>query len=198
MNVDAPARQAAGADPAARVRSPLPGRLLRDYVRAKDENRPHVLQRVFADDARLEIRNCSAAIDFPATTTGREAIADLLVRDFARRYENVYTFCLDRPSGALERFDCDWLVVMSDKAEHRPHVGCGAYAWRFDEHGARRVCGLTITIRQMVVLPVRTLQDVIAWLPRLSYPWSSKAEVLRSMPTLDALAALRHDLGRSP
>lgn len=44
-----------------------PDRLLRDYFHAKDENRPHLLTAVFADDATLRIVNRSAAIESPAT-----------------------------------------------------------------------------------------------------------------------------------
>ena len=35
------------------------GAVLRDYFRAKDSNRPHILEYVFTDDAKLEIHNRS-------------------------------------------------------------------------------------------------------------------------------------------
>src|SRR5262249_16623614 len=112
---------------------PTPESVVRDYIRAKDENRPHVLDRVFAPDAVVEIRNPSAAIAFPAPTSGRAAIADVLVRSFGQTHENVYPFCLQRPAGRAGSFDCDWIVAMTERSGSRSvRVGRGRYAWRFD------------------------------------------------------------------
>ena len=59
-----------------------PEQVLRGYFHAKDENRPHLLEDVFASNAELVIRNQSANIAFPAFTQGRSAIAEVLVRSF--------------------------------------------------------------------------------------------------------------------
>lgn len=75
-----------------------PEQILRTYVHAKDENRPHLLDGVFSTDARLEIRNRSEQISFPAVTVGLAGIADVLVRRFNQTYENIYSFCLARPT----------------------------------------------------------------------------------------------------
>ena len=63
---------------------PGPESVLRTYLHAKDENRPHLLDTVFAEAAKLEVRNKSSTIAFPAVTVGREAIADALVRGFGQ------------------------------------------------------------------------------------------------------------------
>ena len=74
-----------------------PEAVLRGYFHAKDENRPHLLEDVFASNAELFIRNQSANIAFPAFTQGRSAIAEVLVRSFALLNENVYSFYLAVP-----------------------------------------------------------------------------------------------------
>ena len=42
--------------------SPAPEAVLRSYFRAKDENRPHLLEEVFASGAELVIRNQSVRV----------------------------------------------------------------------------------------------------------------------------------------
>ena len=54
--------------------------LLRDYIRAKDENRPHLIPQVFAANACLEMRVKTDSIAFPAVSQGAATIADVLVR----------------------------------------------------------------------------------------------------------------------
>jgi hypothetical protein len=66
------------------------------YVRAKDENRPHLLPSAFSTDASLEMRVETENISFPPTSKGIDAITQVLVRDFGLVYENIYTFCLSR------------------------------------------------------------------------------------------------------
>lgn len=66
-----------------------PDVVLRNHFRAKDENRPHLLDDVFTVDAVLEIRNATSTIAFPAVTSGRDAIADVLVRSFGQTDEDV-------------------------------------------------------------------------------------------------------------
>ena len=56
--------------------------VLRGYFHAKDENRPHILERVFEPDAELVVVNHASTIAFPARTVGRDAITDVLVRNF--------------------------------------------------------------------------------------------------------------------
>jgi len=63
--------------------------VLRDYFHAKDENRPYLLERVFTSDASLHINNSCSNITFPAVTQGRGSIADTLVTQFNKTYENI-------------------------------------------------------------------------------------------------------------
>jgi len=163
--------------------SPVAGRVsspdavLRGYFHAKDENRPHLLDGVFRDDAVLEVRNDTTAIAFPAVTTGREAIADVLVRSFGRTYENVYSFYLQRPHGPLDAFECDWIVVMTDKASRGVRVGRGAYLWEFDAASSGLARRLVISIAAMRIYPAETAGEAWAFVAELDYPWASWTQV---------------------
>jgi hypothetical protein len=162
--------------------------VLRDYFRAKDSNRPHLLEFVFTENATLEIRNRSTAITFPATSQGRAAIADVLVRRFNQTYENIYSFYLQRPEAETDRFECAWLAGMSDKESGAVRVGCGRYAWQFTEVSPCRATHLTIAIESMEILPASTLGPVLDWLTRLAYPWCPPAAVRAHSPPLVELA----------
>jgi hypothetical protein len=168
----------------------LPETVLRNYFRAKDENRPHLLDATFASDATLVVQNKTTAISFPSQTAGRNGIADVLVRNFGQTYENVYSFYLSRPTGELARFTCHWLVAMTEKSTGAVRVGSGEYDWVFSESPPRLAKGLTITIARMQVLPATAMPAVYAWISRLTYPWSSHAEVSTAPPALPEVAAV--------
>jgi hypothetical protein len=171
---------------------------IRAYLRAKDENRPHLMKSAFADSARLDVQSAADAISFPPATFGVEAITRVLVRDFARTYENVYTFCLcAEPKDALGVFTCPWLVGMSDKATGSIRVGCGVYDWSFQGEGERLVDRLVIRIDTMKVLPGDHLRPVMMWLSGLPYPWCPPPVALEEMPQLVELADIRQFVATS-
>lgn len=169
-------------------------KVLRNYFHAKDENRPHLLERVFCPDARLEIRNRSTRIHFPAVTVGREEIADVLVRRFNQAFENIYSFYLDRPQPGCEVFSCDWLVAMTEKESRSVRVGCGRYDWTFQRTPTELASQLIITIETMLVLDASQASGTMRWPAELNYPWTSAGNVI---PTLaaDELAPVRAYLG---
>jgi len=174
-----------------------PEHILRGYFHAKDENRPHLLGRVFAEDAKLEIQNRSSAITFPAVTFGREAIANVLVRDFGRTYENVYSFYMARPVGHESAFSCDWLVVMTDKTSHAVRIGCGRYEWAFAEHGEGLASHLCISIEAMQVLPGEVLAEAVQLIRKLTYPWASAAQVIEAAHKISGVEPVLAYLGRN-
>lgn len=173
-----------------------PEQVLEDYFRAKDGNRPHLLAGVFAPDATLEVHNQSSSISFPAITHGSEAIANVLVRRFTQTYENIYSFYLARPPAAAAKFDCPWLVGMSEKASGLPRVGCGRYAWTFQDAERGLASTLVISIDAMEVLPQADALAVFAWLERLNYPWASAETVKSLAPPVPALEPVLACLGR--
>ena len=173
-----------------------PETVLRGYFRAKDENRPHLLEDVFTADAELVVRNQSANIAFPAVTRGRHAIAEVLVRAFTLSYENIYSFYLGRPAAALREFTCPWLVGMSERASGHVRVGCGTYEWEFEPHAPHMASRLVIAIEVMQILPPAESESVFAWLRALNYPWSSPHAALHGLPGNDALSPIARFLGR--
>jgi hypothetical protein len=173
-----------------------PTSVLRNYFHAKDENRPAVLREVFTADATLAIANRSAAIDFPATTTGRDEIARVLVSDFARMYEDVYSYAMGRPAEGASPVSCDWLVVMTAKDDRSVRVGCGRYDWFFGPAGDGLATRLVITIEAMQVLRGADAPVVYHWAKNLEYPWSAPAAALAHAPDLPALAPVLRYLAR--
>lgn len=167
------------------------------YCRAKDGNRPHLMAQAFADDAWLETAVDGDVYCPPSLAHGREAITRALVRHFGRTYENVYTFCLQRPGRRWDAgaFHCDWLAGMSLKDGGQLRVGCGRYEWSFQPQAPHLVQGLKITIGVTKVLPASTLEPVVDWLAQLPYPWCPVAAALDTAPDLPALRPVLAYLG---
>jgi hypothetical protein len=162
--------------------------VLVNYFRAKDGNRPHLLERVFCAEAQLAVKNATAAIQFPALTRGRETIADVLVRNFGRDNDNVYSFYLSTPpTEEVERFTCRWLVGMTEKSSKSVRVGCGTYDWTLNFDPVPCATALVISIELMQVLPPQDAGRVIAWLERLPYPWASAQSVVSTAPAIELL-----------
>jgi len=165
-------------------------RAIKTYILAKDGNRPFLMPQAFADDCKLEMIVHTDAITFPSTAEGLQAISDTLVSRFAAEYENVFTFCLTRPTpAARENFTCPWLVGMSARRDQAVRVGCGHYDWHFDD--ALRVRKLIIRIDVMNVLPASTTGPVFAWLSALPYPWCTRQQALDGIPRIDALSPIK-------
>ena len=156
------------------------------YIKAKDGNRPHLIDAAFTRDAILKMQVRTDSISFPASAIGRAAIAETLVRRFNQTYENIYTFCIGAPPAGPDRsFSCDWLVAMSEKESREVRVGAGRYDWTFaaDDH---RVGSLTITIDVMETLAQDRLAPVMAWVSSLPYPWCSGETATQAAPDLAA------------
>lgn len=170
---------------------------MRNYLHAKDENRPVYMERAFAADAALKMTLRTPAIAFPPEAHGLDAITETLVRTFSQAYENVFTFYLAHPGAAaiLDTYSCDWFVGMIDKATRNVRVGCGRYDWEFqaEPHLAR---GLTITIETMLSLPADTAPAIMGWLTTLPYPWTDSERVMQTAPAIEALAPVIHWIRR--
>ena len=167
-----------------------PSDAVQTYILAKDGNRPFLISRAFAEDAKLDIVLNTDAIAFPRETRGRAGIEDLLVRRFNIEYENVFTFCLAEPPPAGRRhFPCHWLVGMSAKADGRLRVGCGRYDWHFDSQG--KIEKLVITAEVMKVHPAGELAAVMDWLSALPYPWCSADQALVRLPAVEGLCDIK-------
>lgn len=159
------------------------------YLRAKDHNRPHLMRQAFASDARLEMVVNAGTISFPPLAQGIDAITDVLVRQFSRTFENVYTLCIGTPPTAgATQYSCGWLVGMSEKDSRAVRIGCGRYDWVFASEAPRMATQLTITIEQMHSLAPEHLLPVMAWISALPAPWSAPPVLTAGAP---AIAELR-------
>ena len=175
-------------------------RLVQTYLKAKDENRPHLMALAFHEQAVVEMSVRTQAISFPPWLNGRDAITDTLVRQFGQTYENVYSFCLQRPLAPLRAnaFHCDWMVAMTDKATHRVRVGAGRYAWHFrHDANAWSIDYLGIEIAAMEILPASDMPMIESWLQSLGYPWACPEVALTCMPASTTLDAVRDCLRRA-
>ena len=166
-----------------------PRQSIEDYIRAKDENRPYLMSRAFAEAATLAMVVKTGTISFPPDAQGREAVTDVLVRRFGLTYENVRTHCLGPPPRDDDtEFSCDWIVGMSEKASRNVRVGCGRYDWSFRAGLVER---LTITIEVMQVLAPDSVLAIMDWLAPLPHPWCPAQTMLAGMPPRDDLQPIR-------
>jgi hypothetical protein len=162
------------------------------YLRAKDENRPYLMERAFAEDATLEMIVNSGSISFPPISKGLRSISDVLVRQFAQAYENTHTFCLaSPPADGDATFSCNWLVGMSEKDSRMVRVGCGRYDWRFHPQGSCLAERLTITIDLMQSLAPANLLPIMSWVSQLPHPWCPAQTAARDAPSLNELQPIR-------
>lgn len=174
-------------------------RLIETYLRAKDENRPQLMADAFEPQAVVEMAVHTSAISFPSRLVGLEHITDVLVRDFGRTYENVYSFCLQAPDAdvASGHFHCDWLVAMSEKASRRLRIGCGRYDWHFAHSDRWRITQLDISIDAMEVLPDGERVDLWGWVWALERPWTRTDAALALLPKDPRLDAVRQALAQT-
>lgn len=157
------------------------------YIFGKDGNRPDLLRHAFSLDASLNVRVQTSTILFPPCVSGREAIAEVLVRSFSQQYENVYTFCFgDPPKPEANVHKCKWLVGMSTKATGELRVGCGEYHWVFSPQSGLAI-QLSITIKHMLECPSEHRRKIMDWLQGRSYPWCESTDMLDSAPSLNCL-----------
>ncbi|MBW9112108.1 hypothetical protein JNB88_00400 [Rhizobium cauense] len=158
------------------------------YFYAKDGNRPALMRRAFAPDVALEMIVKTEAISFPSSARGVEAVEEILCRRFANDFENVYTFCLARPTEANRRhFPCHWLVGMSEKNNGAIRVGSGRYDWYFSSGDRCLIEKLIITIDVMQVLPADELDAIMGWIHVLPYPWCTAEDAISAMPRFEWL-----------
>ncbi|MGN7805916.1 hypothetical protein ACTJKE_24875 [Ensifer sp. 22521] len=174
---------------------PSPYEAVSTYFCAKDGNRPFLMRRVFADDVQLEMVVKTEAISFPSSANGLAAIEEILSRRFANDCENVYSFCLARPTEANRRhFPCHWLVGMSAKNNGAIRVGSGRYDWYFSSDARCLVEKLIITSDEMEILPAKELDRIMSWITSLPYPFCGPDEAVRNMPGIEGLAPIERYL----
>jgi hypothetical protein len=156
------------------------------YIYAKDGNRPHLMSRAFAVNAELVMEVKTEEISFPTMTRGLTGISAVLVSQFAQRYENIYTFCMDTPPDHATDFRCGWLVCMTEKLSGAVRVGFGNYEWSCPDHSGV-IPRLKITIEDMINLPRERGDAILEWACTLPYPWCSPDLLLPSAPDIPVI-----------
>ena len=164
------------------------------YLQAKDENRPYLISAAFREDARVSMTVRTTSIAFPSEIRGSADIADVLVRRFNQKHENIHSFCLGPPPALGQvRYSCAWLVAMSQKQDGAVRFGAGRYDWAFDGGGDRRASALTIRVDLMETLGEDMLPTVMTWAGALPRPWCESAMLERRLPELPVLrGVLQH------
>ncbi|HKU00948.1 MAG TPA: nuclear transport factor 2 family protein [Paraburkholderia sp.] len=165
------------------------------YIRAKDGNRPHLIADAFAPDATLDMTLQTSEIAFPSRTEGADAIARVLVSEFAQRYENVYTLCIGTAPESRATFDCDWLVCMTEKGGGAARVGFGRYEWRASGDTGR-VTALHIVIEAMHTLPAQWSAEILGWAPKLPYPWCPREALSAGAPAFEPVQSVLRALAQ--
>ncbi|MEH6472446.1 MAG: hypothetical protein V7752_14455 [Halopseudomonas sp.] len=161
------------------------------YIKAKDNNKPHLMEAVFSQQATLKMDVQTDNISFPADVSGVEQITQTLVCEFNSTYENIYTLCLaDTLQQTSTTLNCRWLVCMTEKVSGALRVGFGDYRWRFEDQPPQLACELTIVIDTMTILPDEALPAVMHWFDQQPYPWTRSSELLQSMPDIQPLTEL--------
>ena len=158
------------------------------YIKAKDQNKPHLMGSVFTQNATLSMKVNSDNIAFPSATAGLNEITEVLIRGFNQSYENIYTLCLK--DTWLQRdceVSCRWLVAMTEKSSGLVRVGFGEYQWVFAKEGLNLVSQLTIVIEDMQLFPAQQQPEIMGCFENLSYPWAATADVLESMSEIAVL-----------
>lgn len=170
-------------------------KLVSGYIRAKDENKPHLMENVFSESATLKMQVHTTNIFFPSHLVGLADITNVLVTEFNNSYEDVYTICLsDTVRESKNKLKCRWLVGMTEKVSGSFRVGCGEYQWRFEKDGLCLADHLTIVINYMIVLLEETKPEVMCWFHQLPYPWAVSTDVLASMPDTPLLSEFRGNI----
>lgn len=165
------------------------------YIQAKDGNRPHLMADAFTDDAELAMDLKTNEISFPSGATGIDDISRILVSQFARQYENVYTFCMGMPPRDGEEFNCYWLVCMTEKDTGAARVGLGKYHWQGDGETGK-ISKLSITIDEMNTLPSEWGPSILRWARSLPYPWCPTDMPAKNAPTFAPVQKVAEALKR--
>lgn len=154
-------------------------RLLERYVAAKDGNRPHLMEEIYAPDAVLTYSIATDSISFPPRTVGLEAITRTLVVEFGQRFTRCRTYYIvdELPSSDASIQFIPWLVLMREEARFCARVGRGFYSWTFDRIGAGplRVKAMHIHIDRMDLVDDPHGQLLASLQSPLPYPWLQPA-----------------------
>ncbi len=165
-------------------------RILRDYLRAKDAQVPHLFARVFTDDA---IFIATHAVESPVSgsepTVGLEAVTTLF-REMGRQCENIVTVVPSetvRESAGL--VTSDWVVALTLRNGAPGFVGWGTYQWTLAACGTRAV-QLAVHFAGKVALNADLATPVLDVLVDQSHPFCSTTDLKQASSEVPELMPL--------
>ncbi|BBB24692.1 nuclear transport factor 2 family protein [Amphritea japonica] len=164
--------------------------LISQYIKAKDNSKPHIMAKVFAEQAVLKMDVQTDNISFPAEVQGVDKITRTLVQDFNNSYDNIYTLCITNSVNQHQHqnhLSCRWLVCMTEKSSGSLRLGYGDYHWRFEGQSSGLISQLKITIDDMQILPEGIETEILCWFDTLPYPWALSSELKTTMPDIELL-----------
>ena len=164
-----------------------PKNLLEKYLEAKDLNRPSLILDYFTPDAVLTYSIATDTISFPAKVLGADAIAQTLVRDFRKNFDNCKTYYVcDSLAAHARRIDfIPWLVIMTQISNTALRVGKGYYRWQFESaEKTLRVCAMHIHIASMDIIDDPAGKTLHVLQSALPYPWLPPATLRETFASL--------------
>ncbi|WP_072682660.1 hypothetical protein [Arcobacter sp. LA11] len=156
------------------------------YIYAKDNNKPHLMKNIFTSSAKLDMKLKTENISFPSETLGLTSISKVLINDFNKTYENIYTICLtDSLVQDNKSVKCNWFVIMTEKENNMIRFGYGSYYWSFNSKDNDLVDYLNITIENMIILEKEFYFEIFDWFTKIPYPWADTKIVANTVPDID-------------
>ncbi len=170
---------------------PESARIVRDYLRAKDAQVPHLFSRVFTNDAVFTSTYSRAApFGDSGPKHGLPAITELF-RYMGERCENIITVVptdtIDEVPGGL---GCDWVVAMTQRNGEGGFVGWGDYAWIFNAEGTRAE-KLAVHFQGAVPLEEGETGNALDAMVALAHPWCALSDLRRTAQGSAELEPLR-------
>ena len=158
--------------------------ILEKYIEGKDQDNFKILEDIYTEDAKVIFQIRTPAITFPSEIVGRINIAQVLSKDFNRKYDCIKTYYLglkDKERNALNVSEQEWLVAMRETASCCTRIGCGLYNWTFERtrENKIKIKEHEIIIAEMLDLPDRPLPYLTSFQSLLPYPWTNRETVLK-------------------
>lgn len=147
--------------------------LLESYIEGKDADKYQILESIYSENAIVEFEIASRHISFPEKITGNREIARVLSKDFNKKYQQVRTYYLSKPTNRSGNiYFQKWLVVMRDITTDATRIGTGYYDWEFSVVDMKlKIFKHKIYIHEMLSVDDSQMVELERIQNELTYPW---------------------------